>query len=311
MKKKKDLLVERFQQLANIHPLSEISPELKARAAQSAAQQGRTSQARKFGSAKDFGEKGEDSALADFIGKTFGREGMLDIKNAEVTADGFRITTLSNMDGSYGGRVDFTYDKNDDRLSIPIMGGSIKDIKDRLLVRQDAELLKRIIKIVNPESKLGNTHWASFKVDGAGIVKESKKLTKKVLSLIKEALNKRKLLKESSMGAVQDQFNVNNLLNKPLLGKYILEPTGNLNQVVISLSDTPDPGGKSAKELETAQIIYFPQDQDWDLSGANSKPSPEDQKILDKMGELIQPIYQKFKSGEEKDQKMKDYHNRP
>ncbi len=46
----KKLLKERFQELAGIKPLDELSPELKARAAQSARRQGRDQQADKFGS---------------------------------------------------------------------------------------------------------------------------------------------------------------------------------------------------------------------------------------------------------------------
>ena len=67
----KKTLNERFQQLAGIKPLAEISPELKARAAQSAAGQNRFDQAKKFGSAQTFGggAGGEDSALGKFMNK--------------------------------------------------------------------------------------------------------------------------------------------------------------------------------------------------------------------------------------------------
>jgi len=37
--------------------------------------------------------------------------------------------------------------------------------------RKDVETLKQMIKIVNPESELANTHWASFKIEGAGVKK--------------------------------------------------------------------------------------------------------------------------------------------
>ena len=52
----KKLLTERFQELAGIKPLDELSPELKARAAMKASQQGRDKQAGVFGkSGMDFG----------------------------------------------------------------------------------------------------------------------------------------------------------------------------------------------------------------------------------------------------------------
>jgi len=69
---KKQLLKERFQQLAGLKPLYELSPELKARAATSARQQGRDTQADKFGSSMGpdaFGGKlhNPESALGAFI----------------------------------------------------------------------------------------------------------------------------------------------------------------------------------------------------------------------------------------------------
>ena len=45
----KKQLTERFQELAGIKPLSELSPELKAKAAMAARSQGRKQQANRFG----------------------------------------------------------------------------------------------------------------------------------------------------------------------------------------------------------------------------------------------------------------------
>ena len=85
MKNKKNLLIERFQELAGIKPISELSPELKAKAAMAAKSQGRNQQADRFG--KSYGEEEQDdSAFKAFIGKELGakEDYMIKITNIDI-----------------------------------------------------------------------------------------------------------------------------------------------------------------------------------------------------------------------------------
>ena len=69
------------------------------------------------------------------------------------------------------------------------------NIKDQFFNRQSIGILKQMIKIANPESKLAKTHWASFEIGNSGVMKESikrKKLAESVLKMTKKLLNNRK-----------------------------------------------------------------------------------------------------------------------
>ena len=193
---KKQLLKERFQELAGIKPLSELSPELKAKAAVAAKSQGRNQQADRFG--KSIGREGDadDSAFKAFIGKELGaREGyMIEITNVEVEKYGLSIVAYGkvNRDNLH---IKIHYRMSDDAVNVETLGNSArqwKNIGEQFFNRQSINTIKSMIKLINPESKLVNTHWASFPIMGAGIYKESKTTTKKILKLVKEALSKRK-----------------------------------------------------------------------------------------------------------------------
>ena len=175
-------LIERFQQLAGLKPLYEISPELKARAAQSAAQQGRKDQARKFGSSMGWGDnQGRDAALGDFIDKELGypvndrgdydfngTNKFLKIIKADIDGDGFNFLAVSDRGND---KAQFYYNKEQDTLSVNLSGKSMQDLKGNIFDRADVALFKNMISTVNPESKLGKSHWASFKLDGEEIKK--------------------------------------------------------------------------------------------------------------------------------------------
>ena len=47
----------------------------------------------------------------------------------------------------------------------------MQDLKGNIFDRADVALFKNMISTVNPESKLGKSHWASFKLDGEEIKK--------------------------------------------------------------------------------------------------------------------------------------------
>ena len=155
---KKQTLTERFQQLAGLKPLYEISPELKARAAMAAKSQGRDQQANRFG--KSYGREGEadDSAFKAFIG--------------EVRTYASQATRASK---SKAPSLEIIYNTSSDNLIVKAEASSGRsvwpNIKDQYFSRKDIGTLKSMIKIVNPESKLANTHWSSFKIEGAGVFK--------------------------------------------------------------------------------------------------------------------------------------------
>jgi len=197
----KKLLKERFQELAGINTLAELSPELKARAAMAAKDQDRDQQADRFG--KSYGREGEadDSAFKAFIGKELGprEDYMTKISNIDIldTGDGFSAAAY----GKVGQRkstlhIRINYRMSSDSLMVEVLndqGNRIWDnIKDQFFNRQSIGILKQMIKIANPESKLAKTHWASFEIGNSGVFKESKTTTKKLFKLIKEALIKRK-----------------------------------------------------------------------------------------------------------------------
>ena len=191
----KKLLKERFQELAGIKPLDELSPELKAKAAMAAKSQGRNKQGDRFG--KSYGEEAaDDSAFKAFIGKELGaREGyMIEITTVEVEEYGLSIVAYGkvNRDNLH---IKIHYRMSDDAVNVETLGNSArqwKNIGEQFFNRQSINTIKSMIKLINPESKLVNTHWASFPIMGAGIYKESKTTTKKILKLVKEALSKRK-----------------------------------------------------------------------------------------------------------------------
>jgi hypothetical protein len=178
---KKQTLTERFQQLAGLKPLYEISPELKARAAMAAKSQGRDQQANRFG--KSYGREGEadDSAFKDFMGKELGpqEDYMTEITNIDVVKDGFEIRTYASQatraSKSKAPNLEIIYNTSSDNLIVNAgtsSGRSVwPNIKDQYFSRKDIGTLKSMIKIVNPESKLANTHWSSFKIEGAGVFK--------------------------------------------------------------------------------------------------------------------------------------------
>lgn len=195
-------LLERFQQLAGIKPLAEISPELKARAAQSAAGQNRFDQAKKFGSAQTFGggAGGEDSALGQFMNKTFGRpevdpDYVFSIEKATINRDGFEFQAFKK--GDSGNAIGGNYYLAGDRLELKFEGDFFRkneDNKNVIIGRDAVRLFQNMIKIVNPESKLAKSHWASFEFDGGKVFKgtanenlnESKKMLKKIYNILKE-----------------------------------------------------------------------------------------------------------------------------
>ena len=197
-------LTERFQQLAGIKPLSEISPELKARAAQKAAGQGRFDQARKFGSAQTFGgaRGGEDSALGKFINKTFGRPEVdpkyeFKVEKTEVNKDGFTFMAFG-MDNS-SNMINGTYKSESDKLELKFDGPFFKrnpENQNAIIGKGAVKLFQNMIKVVNPESKLSNVHWTSFGFDGGNVFKgspmenlnESKKMLKKIYDILKESM---------------------------------------------------------------------------------------------------------------------------
>jgi len=193
---KKQLLKERFQQLAGIKPLTELSPELKARAALAAKSQGRNQQANRFGKSDSDFEDADDSAFAAFTGKELGREDyMIEINKVEVEKYGLSIVAY----GKVGQRkstlhIRIKYMISSDSLMVEVLNERSvwENIKDQFFNRQSIGILKQMIEIINPESKLAKTHWASFEIGNSGIQKESKTPTKQILKLVKEALNKRK-----------------------------------------------------------------------------------------------------------------------
>ena len=198
----KKLLKERFQELAGIKPLDELSPELKARAAQSARRQGRDQQADKFGSSgTNFGPDttiNPQGALSAFIQKPLGN-GLSDedkptISKVDIEHYGFKLRALNQSSDLV---FDIQYQTEKDSLKIfPIRKDQFwQHNQDKFFNRQDIALLKQMIKILNPESELANTHWASFEIEGAGVMKESikrKKLAESVLKMTKILLSKRK-----------------------------------------------------------------------------------------------------------------------
>jgi len=174
----KKTLNERFQQLAGIKPLAEISPELKARAAQSAAGQNRFDQAKKFGSAQTFGggAGGEDSALGKFMNKTFGRpevdpDYVFTLEKASINRDGFEFMAFKK--GDSGNAILGNYYLAGDRLELKFNGKFFDNTtnKDMIIGRDAVRLFQSMIKIVNPESKLAKSHWASFEFDGGKVFK--------------------------------------------------------------------------------------------------------------------------------------------
>ena len=198
-------LNERFQQLAGIKPLAEISPELKARAAQSAAGQNRFDQAKKFGAAQTFGggAGGEDSALGQFMNKTFGRpevdpDYVFAIEKATINRDGFEFQAFKK--GDSGNMISGNYYLAGDRLELKFSGKFFDDNEDNknvIIGKGAVRLFQNMIKIVNPESKLAKSHWASFEFDGGNVFKgranedlnEGKKISKSELRrLIRESI---------------------------------------------------------------------------------------------------------------------------
>ena len=178
---KKQLLKERFQQLAGLKPLYELSPELKARAAGKAKEQGRDTQADRFGKSKSYGDKADDSAFKDFIGKELGPQDgyMTKLSNIDVEQDGFKAmgtSSESELRNRFGVLIlKYKIEGNYESLTAENVDSSSPEIwnknKDRWFNRQSIGILKQMIKISNPESKLANTHWASFKIEGAGVKK--------------------------------------------------------------------------------------------------------------------------------------------
>jgi hypothetical protein len=66
-----------------------------------------------------------------------------------------------------------------------------------------------------------------------------------------------------------------------LLGHYILDSRSTPFEVAIDLAKTPDQKGKTSMEQKAFTIVYYPENNKWDLSDSPVKPTPEDQKILD------------------------------
>ena len=195
----KKLLVERFQELAGIKPLDELSPELKAKAAMAAKSQGRNQQADRFG--KSYGEEEQDdSAFKAFIGKELGarEDYMIKITNIDIEEYGLSIVAYGkvNRDNLH---IQIHYRMSDDAVNVETLGDSErlwKNIGKQFFNRQSINTIKSMVKIINPESKLVKAHWASFPITGAGIFKESikrKKLAESVLKMTKILLSKRTL----------------------------------------------------------------------------------------------------------------------
>ena len=193
----KKQLTERFKELAGIKPLSELSPELKAKAAMAARSQGRKQQANRFGTS--YGEEeADDSAFKAFIGKELGprEDYMIKITNIDIEKYGLSIVAYgkTNRDTIH---IEIKYSMSDDAVNIETLNDSSvwQNINNQFFNRQSINTIKSMIKIINPESKLVKAHWASFPITGAGVYKESierKKLAESVLKMTKKLLNKRK-----------------------------------------------------------------------------------------------------------------------
>jgi hypothetical protein len=88
--------------------------------------------------------------------------------------------------------------------------------------------------------------------------------------------------------------------NKPLLGGYILDVfPNNVGSVGIRISSEPDSkmvpfvgaGGQTGKKVsefdELGTIIYWLHDLFWQLDDLRYKKTPEDDKLLAEMGEIL------------------------
>ena len=103
-----------------------------------------------------------------------------------------------------------------------------------------------------------------------------------------EVTLKKKLIIES----VEDVMM--NLKNHELLGGYVLNIIPQHEMLTIEISSEPDQhSGKRTDDFDKFQIHYFYNDKDWDLSGANTQPSPEDEGLLEKIGGLVSAEKQK------------------
>lgn len=78
-----------------------------------------------------------------------------------------------------------------------------------------------------------------------------------------------------------DVSSLQDFSGKPLLGHFILDVKSTPTQLFIDLAKTPDQKGKSSMEQKAFTIVYYNDNQKWDLSDSPEKPTPEDQKTLD------------------------------
>ena len=194
----KKLLKERFQELAGLKPLAELSPELKARAAMAAKSQGRNQQANRFGQSSGE-EEADDSAFKAFMGKELGprEDYMIKITNIDIEKYGLSFVAYGKVNRNTL-HIKIHYRTSDDAINVETLNDSgtlWQNISKQFFNRQSINTIKSMIKIINPESKLVKAHWASFPITGAGVYKEGikrKKLAESVLKMTKKLLNNRK-----------------------------------------------------------------------------------------------------------------------
>ena len=85
-----------------------------------------------------------------------------------------------------------------------------------------------------------------------------------------------------------------NLKNQQLLGGYILDILPSHETLTIEIASEPDQqSGKLSRDFDKFRITYFYTDKEWDLSDANTQPSPEDDSLLEKIGSLVSAEKQK------------------
>jgi hypothetical protein len=82
--------------------------------------------------------------------------------------------------------------------------------------------------------------------------------------------------------------------DQPLLGGYILNILPSHETLTIEIASEPDQqSGKLSRDFDKFQITYFYTDKEWDLSDANTSPSPKDDGLLKKIGSLVSAEKQK------------------
>jgi hypothetical protein len=82
--------------------------------------------------------------------------------------------------------------------------------------------------------------------------------------------------------------------DQPLLGGYILNILPSHETLTIEIaSESDQQSGKLSRDFDKFQITYFYTDKEWDLSDANTSPSPKDDGLLKKIGSLVSAEKQK------------------